>query len=183
MLRFLSNIFSKTRKNKSDSTSPSPKSTPSSKSKTRKSRTLGHSSPKSILKKSTSTRKKSLSFAPNIKSIRQYVPDEPDNYLLKNTPNCSPPQRPKKYPCKINYSIFDDKDEFNEYARDVSDRIISQRREGLPSRSTHYSTIKKKLKETGSYKKIIPQEYRFYDEQTGKIIDLRLFTPEQEWSD
>jgi hypothetical protein len=180
MLRFLSNIFSKTRKNKSDSKTPSPKSS-SSKSKTRKS--LARSPPKSILKKSTSTRKKSLTFAPTLKSVRVYAPDDKEIDILRETPKCSPPQRPKKYPCRLQNTIFEDSEEFNQYARDVSDRTITLRRQGLPSRSSHYSTMKRKLKETGSYKKIIPPEYRFYDQNTGKIIDLRLFTPDDEWSD
>lgn len=163
MLRFLSNVFS--RKNKKEK-SPSPKS------KTRSAR----SPPKSILKKAPSTRKKSISFSSNIKSVREYAPENTPDSLIETAPACNPPQRPKKYPCRIKNSIFENVDEFNEYARDVSDRIISRRRKGLPSVSSHYTTMKHKLTESGSYKKKIPSQYRFYDEESGRIIDVRLFS-------
>ena len=171
MLRFLSNVFSrKTKKNNS------PKSSSSSRSKTARL----NSPPRSILKKTPSTRKKSLSFSSNIKSVREYAPEFSPDTLLKSTPLCSPPQRPKKYPCRIKNSIFENVEEFNEYARDVSDTIISRRRKGLPSVSSHYKTMKNKLKETGSYKKRVPAEYRFYDEDSGRIIDVRLFSNEDD---
>lgn len=168
MLRFLSRAFS--RKSKKDSSSSS------ARSKTRRS----HSPPKSILKKSPSTRKKSLSFSSNIKSVREYAPEFSPDMLLKSTPLCNPPQRPKKYPCRIKNSIFENVEEFNEYARHVSDIIISRRRKGLPSVSSHYKTMKSKLKETGSYKKRVPAEYRYYDEDSGRIIDVRLFSNEDD---
>jgi hypothetical protein len=179
MLKFLKNIFTrKNQKHKEHSPSSHTKTSKSSRSSS-----LARSSPKSILKKSASTRKKSLSFAPVIKSVRLYAPDEPDNNSLQSTPKCHPPSRPKKFPCKQQNTIFDDVEEFNQYARDVSDKIVSQRRQGLPSRSEHYSNMKRTLKSTGSYKRKIPAEYRFYDDKTGSIIDLRMFTPQDEWSD
>jgi hypothetical protein len=171
MLRFLSNVFS--RKTRKDS---SPKSNTSPKSKTKR----ANSPPKSILKKSASTRKKSLSFSSNIKSVREYAPEHTPDMLLKSTPMCNPPQRPKKYPCRIKNSIFENIEEFNEYARDVSDTIINRRRKGLPSVSSHYKTMKNKLKESGSYRKKVPEEYRFYDEDSGRIVDVRLFPNEDE---
>lgn len=173
MLRFLSNVF--TRKDRSPKSS-STRSTSSAKSKTRR----AHSPPRSILKKAPSTRKKSLSFSSNIKSVREYAPEFSPDTLLKNTPMCNPPQRPKRYPCRIRNSIFENAEEFNEYARDVSDTIISRRRKGLPSVSSHYKTMKSKLKESGSYRKRVPAEYRYYDEETGRIIDVRLFPNEDD---
>lgn len=179
MLRFLKNVFTrKNKKHREHSPSSHSKSIKSSRSNS-----LEHSSPKSILKKSSSTRKKSLSFAPVIKSVRLYAPDEPDSDSPQSVSRCNPPSRPRKFPCKKQNTIFDNVEEFNQYARDISDKIISQRRQGLPSRSAHYSTMKRTLKSTGSYKRKIPAEYRFYDDKTGSIIDLRMFTPEDEWSD
>jgi hypothetical protein len=170
MLRFLSNVFS--RKSKKDR---SPRSS-SPISKTRRSR----SPPKSILKKSASTRKKSISFASNIRSVQEYAPENTPDMLLKNTPTCNPLQRPKKYPCRIKNSIFESVEEFNQYARDSSDRSMSRRRKGLPSVSSHYKTMKNKLKESGSYRKKVPSEYRFYDEDSGRISDIRLFPNEDD---
>lgn len=168
MLRFLSNVFSKKSRKDESARSVSPK--------TRRTR----SPPKSILKKSASTRKRSISFASDIKSVREYAPETTPDTLLKNTPLCNPPQKPKRYPCRIKHSIFESVDEYNQYSRDSSDRSISRRRKGLPSVSSHYKTMKNKLKESGSYRKKIPPEYRFYDEDSGKIIDVRLFPDEDE---
>lgn len=173
MLRFFSSVFS--RKNRSSSSSPK-SSSPKSSSSASKSRRK----PKSILKKSASTRKKTLSFATNIKSVREYAPENTPDMLLKDTPLCHPIQRPRNFPCRIKNSIFEDSKEFNEYARDVSDKIISQTRKGLPSVSAHYKTMKTKLKSSGSYKKKVPPEHRFYDEESGRIIDVRMFPDEEE---
>lgn len=171
MLRFLSNVFSR-KKGKSRSPTDSPKS------KTRSARS--NSAPRSILKKSPSTRKKSLSFSSNIKSVKEYAPDNSPSDLTYSVPKCHPPQRPKNFPCRQKNTVFDNAEEFNEYARDVSDTIMRRRRKGLPSVSSHYKTMKNKLKATGSYRKKIPPEYRFYDEDSGRIIDVRLFPDEEE---
>lgn len=173
MLRFLSNVFSRKKNQGRSTSSPS-----SSKSKTRSARSS--SVPRSILKKSASTRKKSLSFASNIKSVKEYAPDNSPDELFNSIPICHPPQRPKKYPCRQKYTIFDSVEEFNQYARDVSDSTIKKRQSGLPSVSSHYKTMKNKLRESGSYRKKIPPEYRFYDEESGRIIDVRLFPDDEE---
>lgn len=173
MLRFFSNVFS--RKNKGQSSSPR---SSTSKSKTRSARSA--SAPKSILKKSPSTRKKKLSFSSNIKSVKEYAPDNSPNDTFNHIPRCNPPQRPKNYPCRRKNTVFETVEEFNEYARDVSDTKLQRRQQGLPSVSSHYKTMRSKLKESGSYRKKIPPEYRLYDEDTGSIIDIRMISNEEE---
>lgn len=146
-------------------------------------------SPPKILKKdktakasasasATATRKKRLTFSPELRDIVEFSVDASihNNQELLRVPRCNPPQRPKTYPCRNKYTVFENVDEFNQYARDVSDKIMKQRQSGLPSVSSHYKTMKNRLKETGSYKKKIPPEYRLYDDESGRIVDIRLFS-------
>lgn len=129
---------------------------------------------RSILKKPGSsnnkTRKNIRFSSPSRNQIKFYAPDNEPMDPMPPYRKCSSRPRERDFPCQIKGAIFNTMEEFNEYARLVNDKNKGH----LPA-YMHYANMKKSLKSTGSYKKIIPPQYRYYNEETGEINDIRLF--------
>lgn len=134
-----------------------------------------NSKTRSILKKPTSngnnkTRKNIRFSSPSRNQIKLYAPENEPREPGPSYRKCGNRPRETDFPCQIRGAIFYNMEEFNEYARLVNDK----NRGHLPA-YMHYANMKKTLKSTGSYKKKIPPQYRYYDEESGKIYDIRLF--------
>lgn len=129
---------------------------------------------RSILKKpgttNNKTRKNIRFSSPSRNQIKIYAPDNEPMEPIPSYRKCSSRPRESDFPCQIRGAIFYNIEEFNEYARLVNDKNKGR----LPA-YMHYANMKKTLKSSGSYKKKIPPQYRYYDEETGEIHDIRLF--------
>jgi hypothetical protein len=134
---------------------------------------------RSILKRTGSTSnktKKNIRFSsPSRNQVKLYAPENEPREPLPPYRKCSSRPREEDFPCIIRGTVFYDMDEYEEY----ENLIHNKNRGHLPVRM-HYAHMKKTLKNTGSYKKKIPPQYRYYDEETGKIHDIRLFPDEDE---
>lgn len=181
MLRIIKRLFSSKRRSPIDSAKTKKKSPKTN--KTRKSILKRSSMDASSASMNAPLKKKSLVFSPEIHSIKEFSDSEFSDSEKEKVRACYPPQRPRIFPCRNKYTVFDNIDEFNVYAREVSDKIIKQRQRGLPTVKEHYKTMKTQLKEKGHYRKKIPPQYRLYDEDSGNIIDLRLFPDEDDDDD
>jgi len=129
---------------------------------------------RSILKKpgttNNKTRKNIRFSSPSRNQVKIYAPENEPMEPMPPYRKCSSRPRERDFPCQIKGAVFNNMEEFNEYARLVNDR----NRGHLPA-YMHYANMKKSLKSTGSYKKKIPPQYRYYNEDTGEIHDIRLF--------
>lgn len=127
---------------------------------------------RSILKTtSTNKTKKSIRFSsPSRNQVKIYAPENEPREPLPSYRKCSSRPREEDFPCIIRGTVFYDMEEYEDY-----ENLIHNKNRGHLPVHMHYAHMKKTLKNTGSYKKKIPPQFRYYDEETGKIYDIRLF--------
>jgi hypothetical protein len=143
-----------------------------------KSRSSSRKSSSSVSKrKSNGTRKIK-------KRVRIYSPkNETRLYSLgseeKRLKQSSPPKNgipcgTGRFPCKYRGVIFENIDEWKDYDENLKTKNKSI---GKSSVSLHRRSIMRSLSKQGKSAKIIPQEWRLYDTQTGDVYDMRDVDP------
>lgn len=80
-----------------------------------------------------------------------------------------------KYPCVYRGVIFENREEWNEYAENMISRNAST---GYIPVSSHRRSIMSSLSKKGKMAKRIPEEFRLYNIETGEIFDMRDLDPE-----
>ncbi len=79
-----------------------------------------------------------------------------------------------RFPCKYRGVIFENIDEWNDYDENLKTKNKSI---GKRSVSLHKRSVMRTLSKKGKLAKIIPEEWRLYDTQTGDIYDMRELDP------
>lgn len=87
---------------------------------------------------------------------------------------------PSIFPCRHKNTVFKNYDEYMEWVNLKRTASRAETSHGIDSVS-HYRNVRdEELKSSGRWNKYIPPEYRIYNEETGEIMDVRLFQPDSD---
>jgi hypothetical protein len=147
----------------------------SSSSSNSRRRTSSVSRKKSILKRNgTRKQKKRVRINSPRNEIRSYSLGSDE----KKWKQGSPSKRGEKcgkgiYPCMYRGVVFENREEWNDYASNLLSRNSST---GYRPVSSHRKSTMSALSKKGKSAKRIPEEFRLYNIETGEIFDMRTMT-------
>lgn len=149
---------------------------PSSSNSSKSRRSSSVSKKKSILRKSTTKKanKRIRFYSPKNQTKEYSLGSEEKRWKQGSPSKRGPACGTGVFPCVYRGVIFENIDEWNDYIENMSTKNVSTSHRSVTS---HRKSTMAALSKRGQRAKIIPEQFRLYNNQTGEIFDMRDLDP------